>query len=175
MAAIKQYLLNTLNGAIYKFCNEENRFKTLPSQCRFGTFDQYVVGDDNNNDYNNNYNQIYSMAYKATSFIDAMKINKQLYAYHSDFLREGRYLIHYSDVTMGVSNSQPHDCLPTVYSDADQRQHHGFASLAFVWGIHRITQMASNAEIFPFDDVIMRISTVHCHIRLLSCMNIILK
>ena len=37
----------------------------------------------------------------------------------------------------GVSNHQPHDCLPTVYSGADQRKHQSSASLAFVWGIHR--------------------------------------
>ena len=36
-----------------------------------------------------------------------------------------------------------------VYSDADQRKHQSSALLAFVWGIH------SNAEMFPFDDVIM--------------------
>ena len=46
----------------------------------------------------------------------------------------------------------------TVYSDADQRKHQSAASLAFVWGIHRGTgefpaQMASNAEMFSFDDV----------------------
>ena len=39
----------------------------------------------------------------------------------------------------------------TVYSDADQRKHQSFASLAFVRGIHRgpvqfPAQMASNAE-----------------------------
>ena len=43
----------------------------------------------------------------------------------------------------------------TVYSDADQRKHQSSASLAFVWA----TQMASNAEFFLFDDVIMVVST----------------
>ena len=48
----------------------------------------------------------------------------------------------------------------TIYSGADQRKHQSSASLAFVWGIHRgpvqfSAQMASNAEMFPFDDVIM--------------------
>ena len=47
----------------------------------------------------------------------------------------------------------------TAYLDADQRKHHSSASLAFVWGIHRTgefpAQTASNAEMFPFDDVIM--------------------
>ena len=36
-----------------------------------------------------------------------------------------------------------------VYSDADQRKHQSSVLLAFVRGIH------SNAEMFPFDDVIM--------------------
>ena len=49
----------------------------------------------------------------------------------------------------------------TVYSGADQRKHQSSASLAFVWGSNSpVTsefpaQMASNAEKFPFDDVIM--------------------
>ena len=48
----------------------------------------------------------------------------------------------------------------TVYSGADQRKHQSSASLAFVWGNSPGTgefpaQMASNAEMFPFDDVIM--------------------
>ena len=46
-----------------------------------------------------------------------------------------------------------------VYSDANQRKHQSSASLAFVRGIHRgqkfPSQMASKAEMFPFDDVIM--------------------
>ena len=36
-----------------------------------------------------------------------------------------------------ISNYQPHDCLLTVYSDADQRKYQSSASLAFVRGIHR--------------------------------------
>ena len=48
----------------------------------------------------------------------------------------------------------------TVYSDADQRKHESSASLAFCVGNSPGTgefpaQMASNAEMFPFDDVIM--------------------
>ena len=42
----------------------------------------------------------------------------------------------------------------TVYSDVDKRKQQSSASLAFVRGIHR-AQMASNTQIFPFDDVIM--------------------
>ena len=47
----------------------------------------------------------------------------------------------------------------TVYSGADQRKHQGSASLAFVRGFTGDggfpAQMASKAEMFPFDDVIM--------------------
>ena len=56
----------------------------------------------------------------------------------------------------------------TVYSGADQRKHQSSASLAFVRGIHRTgefsAQMASNAEMFPFDDVIM--ISVKCLLKL---------
>ena len=60
----------------------------------------------------------------------------------------------------GISNHQARDCLLNHYSDADQRRHQSSASLAFVRGIHRWpvnspTQMASNAEMFPFGDVII--------------------
>ena len=47
----------------------------------------------------------------------------------------------------------------TVYSSEDQWKHQSSASLALEWGIHRSgefpAQMASNAEMFPFNDVIM--------------------
>ena len=44
-----------------------------------------------------------------------------------------------------------------VCSGADQRKHQSSTSLAFVRGIHRWipVEMASNAEMFPFDGVIM--------------------
>ena len=56
---------------------------------------------------------------------------------------------HYSDVIVGTMASQITSLTSvysTVYSGADQRKHQGSASLAF----------ASNAEMLPFDDVIMR-------------------
>ena len=63
------------------------------------------------------------------------------------------FLQHYSDVIMGAI------VYSTVYSDADQRKHQSYASLAFVREIHRgpvnsprkwpVTQ-----KVFPFDDVI---------------------
>ena len=48
----------------------------------------------------------------------------------------------------------------TVYSDADQRKHQSFASLAFVWGIHRRPVNSPHKwpvtrKMFPFDDVIV--------------------
>ena len=36
-----------------------------------------------------------------------------------------------------VSNHQPHDCILTIYSSADQIKHQSSASLSFVGGIHR--------------------------------------
>ena len=52
----------------------------------------------------------------------------------------------------------------TVYSRVDQRKHQSFASLAFVWGIHRGPVNSPHKgpvtrKMFPFDDVIM-ISTI---------------
>ena len=50
------------------------------------------------------------------------------------------FRIHYRDVIMGAIASQITSLTivySTVYSDADQRKHQSFASLAFVWGIHR--------------------------------------
>ena len=74
---------------------------------------------------------------------------------------------HYSDVIMGTMMSQISSLaivFSTVYSGADQRKHQSSASLAFVRGIHRWpefpTQRASNAEMFPFDDVTM-CSAIH--------------
>ena len=60
----------------------------------------------------------------------------------------------------GLSNNQPHDCLLSVYSDADQRKHQSSASLAFVRGIHRWPVNSPHKgpvtrKMFPFDDVIM--------------------
>ena len=48
----------------------------------------------------------------------------------------------------------------TVYSDADQRKYQSFASLAFLWGIHRRPVNSPHKwpvtrKMFPFDDVIM--------------------
>ena len=60
----------------------------------------------------------------------------------------------------GVSNRQPHECLPTVYSGSDQRKHQSSASLVFVRGIHRWPVNSphkgpATRKMFPFDDVII--------------------
>ena len=77
-------------------------------------------------------------------------------AYRSNFT-------HYGDVIKGAIASQITSLTivySTVYSDADQRKHHSFASLAFVWGIHRGPVNSPHKgpvtrKMFPFDDVIM--------------------
>ena len=71
--------------------------------------------------------------------------------------------LHYSDVIMGARAYQVTSLTivySTVYSDADQRKHQSFASLAFVRGIHRgpvnfAHKWPVTRKIFPFDDVIM--------------------
>ena len=77
-----------------------------------------------------------------------------------------RCICHYCDAIIAAVASQITSLTivySTVYSDADQRKHQSSASLAFVRGIHRgpvnsfPAQMASNAEKYPFDDVIMHI------------------
>ena len=70
---------------------------------------------------------------------------------------------HYSDVRMGTIASQITSLTivySTVYSDADQRKHQSFASLAFVRGIHwrlvnSLHKWPVMWKMFPFDDVIM--------------------
>ena len=60
-----------------------------------------------------------------------------------------------------------------VYSGADERNHQSSASLAFVRGIHRSRWIprtkASNAEMLPFDDVIMKSETKDDILRKFEC------
>ena len=66
-------------------------------------------------------------------------------------------ICHYSDVIMSSLTSQITSVsivYSTVNSGADQRKLQSSASLAFVRAIHR-WPWASNAVMFPFDDVIM--------------------
>ena len=60
----------------------------------------------------------------------------------------------------GVSNYSVSIVCSTVGSGADHTKHQSYASLAFVWGIHRwqVTsphKMPVTRKMFPFDDVIM--------------------
>ena len=71
--------------------------------------------------------------------------------------------VHYNDVIMSAMASQITSlsiAYSIVYSCADQRKHQSFASLAFVWGIHRWQVNSPHKrpvtrKMFPFDDVIM--------------------
>ena len=73
------------------------------------------------------------------------------------------HFLHYGDLIMGAIASQITSLTivySTVYSDADQRKHQSFASLAFVWGSHRGPVNSPHKwpvtrKMFPFDDVIM--------------------
>ena len=70
---------------------------------------------------------------------------------------------HYNDVIMTTMASQITSLTAVysiVYSDADQGKHQNSASLAFVWGIHRLPVNSPHKgpvtrRVFPFDDVIM--------------------
>ena len=60
----------------------------------------------------------------------------------------------------GVSDHQPHDCLPNRLFRRRSKKHQSSASLAFVQGIHRWPVNSQHKgpvtrKIFPFDDVIM--------------------
>ena len=71
--------------------------------------------------------------------------------------------MHYSDLIMTTMASQITSLkivYSLVYSDADQRKHQSFASLAFVRGIHRGPVNSPHKwpvtwKMFPFDVVIM--------------------
>ena len=71
--------------------------------------------------------------------------------------------VQYSDVIMGTMASQI-TSLTIVYSTfdsgADHRKHQSSASLAFVWGIHRVPVNSPHKwpvtrKMYPFEDVIM--------------------
>ena len=80
-------------------------------------------------------------------------------------------LVHYRDVTRSAIASQITGVTiiySTVCSGADQRKHQSSASLAFVRGIHRWPVNSSHngpvtRKMFPFDDVIMPITTWWYH------------
>ena len=79
-------------------------------------------------------------------------------------------IIHYGDVIMGMIASQITSLTivySTIYSDADQRKHQSFSSLAFVCGIHQRPVNSPHKwqvtrKMFPFDDVIMHRGHIQC-------------
>ena len=91
---------------------------------------------------------------QSTSLMNSQHLTKTLLGHISE---------HYCDVIMAMVASQITSLTivySTVYSDADQRKHQSFASLAFVWGIHRGPvnspyKWPVTRKMFPFDDVIM--------------------
>ena len=74
---------------------------------------------------------------------DSQCMNHNLTSKQTHVWRQNRVMIllrHYGDVIMDTIASQITSLTivySTVYSDADQRKHQSFASLAFVCGIHR--------------------------------------
>ena len=82
---------------------------------------------------------------------------------HTHGLCFGAFCYHYNDVIMGSMASQITSLtivFSAVYSGADQRKHQSFASLTFVWRIHRgplnsPPKWSVTEKMFPFDDVIM--------------------
>ena len=79
---------------------------------------------------------------------------------------------HCYDVIMGAMPSQITSLTvvySAVYSDADQRKHQSFASLAFVQGIHRWPVNSPHKwpvtrKMFPLDDVIMKWRCIVVHV-----------
>ena len=87
--------------------------------------------------------------------------------------RQRDYIQHYSDVTMSAMAYQITGVSmvnSTVCSDADQRKHQSSASLPFVRVIHRWPVNSPHEgpvtrEMFPFDDVIMRLCYLGCFLQ----------
>ena len=74
-------------------------------------------------------------------------------------------LIHYNDVIMSLSNHQPHHCLLNRLFGRRSKKTSKLRVTGLCAGNSPGTgefpaQMASNAEMFPFDDVIMLCSTM---------------
>ena len=89
--------------------------------------------------------------------------NKSFHVSSKHLRTQSVNVIHYNDVIMGAIASQITSLMivySTVYSDADQRKHISFESLAFVRGIHRWPVNSPHKgpvtrKMFPFDDVSM--------------------
>ena len=77
--------------------------------------------------------------------------------------------VYYSDVIIGTMASYITGItivFSTVYSGADQRKHQSSTSMGFVRGIHRWPvhsprKWPVTRKMFPFDDVIMALNSIH--------------
>ena len=92
---------------------------------------------------------------KHTSYVSCVHHQSQLFV-----IPLPRTLQWHCNERDGVSNHQPHDCLPNRLLGANQRKHQSSASLAFVRGIHRWPVNSPHKgpvmrKRFPFHDIIM--------------------
>ena len=114
--------------------------------------------------------------------------NIKIYLYFISFagiaMEQVVQILHYSNVIMSAMASQITSAsivYSTVCSGADQRKHQGFASLAFVRGIHRwLVDSPRKGQVtwkmFPFDDVIMLETTlVSCCVRFRTYHSVLCK
>ena len=123
------------------------------------------------------YKQYHPRLYKACAYLSTLglkliHVSKRTPAHDlasncakpsADRVLTTKLTIHYNDVIIGTIASQITSLTTvysTVYSDAEQRKHESFASLAFVRGIHRGPVNSPHKwpitrKMFPFDDVIM--------------------
>ena len=118
-----------------------------------GNFFDIVLWFDKMDDHTHFTGPVYDM-YQKLCYIAVWSFGFDLHAFHYDDVIMGAIASLITSLTIVYS---------TVYSDADQRKHHNFASLAFMWGIHRRPVNSPHKwpvtrKMFPFDDVIMRTS-----------------
>ena len=86
--------------------------------------------------------------------------------YHLNFLH---YILHYKYIMSAIVSQITSLTIvnSTVYSGTDQRQPQSYASLGFVWGIHKWLVKSPHKgpvtrNMFPFDDVIMALLDAFC-------------
>ena len=99
-----------------------------------------------------------------------MKISSKWLQCSAEVLEEWGQMTHYhyNDVIMNTMASQITSLTivySTVYSSTDQRKHQSFASLAFMWGIHRWPVNSPHKgsvtrKMFPFDDFIITLENM---------------
>ena len=115
---------------------------------------------------------IYSQCYYLYNSVTSLQCFAILSMQVSTSLHDILKYTHYDDVIMTILASQitslPVVC-SIVYSGVNQRKHQSSASLAFVRKIHRGPvnfphKWPVTRKMFPFDDVIMFLSTCQCHL-----------